>query len=203
MNDINNTIVSNRRKFIGGSDIPNLLNIGFKSFDEVVDMYINNTFDFIGNEYTQYGNLMESHIRDYVNAVLGINAKPKCKIFNDKRIRCNTDGFDENNNLIIEIKTNNGKHSNKIDYEVQMQLYMWAFDVNYSYLVEYTRPVDFYSGVIYEVHNTIDYFNLEFKSENIKITKITRNDRMINLILKTVNQFWETVDLRKEKLKNE
>lgn len=190
------TVKSNRIYYIGGSDIPTLLGLNKqKSYDELLEVYkgkSENTFD--GNIYTEYGNLMEHTIRDYINIKLGINAIPDCRIFKNRKIRCNTDGYDKEKNIIIEIKTNNGKHSNTIDYEVQMQLYMWAFNCDKGYLVQYKRPTEFYNGIIFDIHSTAEYFNLEFDSNNVSIKEIKRSNNMITYILHKIKDFWQEVE---------
>lgn len=189
-----NTITKNRRLYIGGSDVPVLTGYSkFKNYDTLLREYITGKFNFESSEYTEYGNLMEPVIRDYINKELKLNAKPAYRIKKDKKIRCNTDGYDRDKKVIIEIKTNNGKHSNTFDYELQMQLYMWAFNVTEGYLVQYERPDDFYSGVLFDV-NKEKYFNLEFNPEKIKIKKIKRSKPLVHSILQKIELFWKEVD---------
>lgn len=189
-----------RELYIGGSDIPTLLNLNKnKTMKDLLDFYTNKIGKtFYGNEYSEYGNLMEYKIRDYVNLKLGINATPQTIKYEDRKIRCNTDGYDKDKNLIIEIKTNNGKHSNTFDYEVQMQLYMWAFNVDKGLLVEYTRPKHFYTGLIYELHHEPKYFNLDFNPKMLKIKEIKRSNKLIEFILSKIKIFWEEVEREKE-----
>ena len=58
-----------RDKYIGGSDIPIMMNISpFKTRWELLQEkagLVENTFD--GNQYTEYGNVLEPKIRDYIN----------------------------------------------------------------------------------------------------------------------------------------
>ncbi|MDU4652804.1 YqaJ viral recombinase family protein [Sneathia sanguinegens] len=190
-----NTITKNRRLYIGGSDVPILTGYSkFKNYETLLHEYITGEFNFESSEYTKYGNLMEPVIRDYINKELKLNAKPAYRIKKDKKIRCNTDGYDRDKKVIIEIKTNNGKHSNTFDYELQMQLYMWAFNVTECYLVQYERPDDFYSGVLFDVNNKKKYFNLEFNPEKIKIKKIKRSKPLVHSILQKIELFWKEVD---------
>lgn len=190
-----NTITKNRRLYIGGSDVPILTGYSkFKNYETLLHEYITGEFNFESSEYTKYGNLMEPVIRDYINKELKLNAKPAYRIKKDKRIRCNTDGYDKDKKVIIEIKTNNGRHSNTFDYELQMQLYMWAFNVTEGYLVQYERPNNFYSGVLFDVNNEEKYFNLEFNPEKIKIKKIKRSKPLVHSILQKIELFWKEVD---------
>lgn len=190
-----NTITKNRRFYIGGSDVPVLTGYSkFKNYDTLLREYVTGEFNFDSSEYTKYGNLMEPIIRGYINKELKLNSKPAYRIKKDKRIRCNTDGYDKDKKVIIEIKTNNGNHSNTFDYELQMQLYMWAFNATEGYLVQYERPDDFYSGVLFDVNNEEKYFNLEFNPEKIKIKKIKRSKPLVHSILLKIELFWKEVD---------
>ena len=63
------SVNEDRDKYIGGSDIPIIMGISpFKTrFDLLLEKAGLKENDFTGNEYTEYGNVMESKIRDYVN----------------------------------------------------------------------------------------------------------------------------------------
>lgn len=193
------TIKNNRHLYIGGSDIPCLLGLNrYKPYNDLIKDYIDKIgITFYGNEYSEYGNLMEDEIRDYINKTYKLYAVPDCRVFENEKIRCNTDGYDKKNNVIIEIKTNNGKHTNTFDYEVQMQLYMWAFNVDKGYLVQYKRPKNFYTGIMYEIHPEHKYFNLDFNPKNIKVKEIKRSNNLIEFILDKIKLFWQ--DVEKEK----
>lgn len=156
------TVKNNRLHFIGGSDIPILMNISnYKDRETLVKEYAGvEDRTFKCNQFIEYGNLMEPKIRDYTNNILGFNCIPKCSKSFKKRIRCNTDGYDPNNKIIFEIKTNDRKHSNILDYELQMQLYMWKFKCKKGYLIQYTRPENFYTGIVFDIYKDSKYFNL-------------------------------------------
>lgn len=197
------TVKTNRHKYIGGSDIPTLLGINqYKTKTELINQYVSQEENNITSEYALYGNYMEESIRVYANSLLGYNCSPAYKIIEDKKIRCNTDGYDKNANVIFEIKTNNGKHNNTFDYEVQMQLYMWAFDVDKGFLIQYERPTDFYTG-FHHSHIQPEYFDLTFDTSKVKIKEIKRNKEIINVILNEITVFWETVDKLKKGDENE
>lgn len=193
------TVKENRTHYIGGSDIPTLLGYNKnKTLNELVFEYVTGIRDFEGNKYTAYGNFMEDKIRSYFNNNFCFNAQPSSIIFEHKKIRCNTDGLDREKNIIVEIKTNNGKHTNTFDYELQMQLYMWAFGVNEGYLVQYERPKDFYSGIDYELHSAPEYFNLEFNPAKVSVKKIERKNLIIDHILNHIMYFWDIVNEKRE-----
>lgn len=193
------TIKENRTKYIGGSDIPTLLGYNKnKTVEELIQEYVCNSKTFEGNQYTEYGNLMEDKIRSYFNNEYGFDAQACSILFENRNIRCNTDGLDRDKNIIVEIKTNNGKHTNTFDYELQMQLYMWAFGVNEGYLVQYERHKDFYSGIMFDLHSTPNYFNLEFDSKKIRVKKIERKELIIKQILNHIQYFWCEVNKLKQ-----
>lgn len=194
--ELNNidTVKTNRTRYIGGSDIPALFNKStFKTYQELVKQYVLNKTIEIDSLYADYGTLMEPKIRDYFNKEYDFNFKPQYMTNEKHRIRCNCDGLDEKEKAILEIKTNNGKHNNKIDYELQIQLYLWVFECDKAYLVEYERPTNFYD---YEKKE----YDLSFDEDNVTVSQIIKNKEMIDLILKEVYKFWLIVDkLRKKK----
>lgn len=193
------TVRSNRRKYIGGSDIPSLFEISkFKTYKELLKFYTTNEELPQGNIYTNYGTFMEEKIRDYANKKLNLNAIPESKIFENEKIRCNTDGYDKDKKVILEIKTNNGKHNDKLDYEVQLQLYLWAFNCEKGYLIEYERPKDFYSGLLEENISDKNYYDLSFDETKVKIKEYIKNDDIITAILNKIETFWKDVEKEKQ-----
>lgn len=188
------TVKTDRWRYLGGSDIPVLMGLSkFKTRDELVEQYAKKDIENVDNEYVHYGNFMEDAIRFEFNKTMNYLAIPACVVNEDKKIRCNTDGYDRNNNIIIEIKTNNGKHKNTIDYELQMQLYMYAFNVEKGYLIEYPRPKDFFKGFSEEHYKEEKFYDLSFDKTKLKIKEIKRNNLMIEHILREIDVFWERV----------
>ena len=63
------SVKQDREKYIGGSDIPVIMNISpYKSrFDLLLEKAGYKTDMFEGNIYTEYGNQLEPAIRDYIN----------------------------------------------------------------------------------------------------------------------------------------
>ena len=63
------TVKQDRERYIGGSDIPIIMNLSpFKSrFDLLLEKAGYKKDEFSGNIYTEYGNAMESVIRDFIN----------------------------------------------------------------------------------------------------------------------------------------
>ena len=148
------TVKQDRDKYIGGSDIPIIMNLSpFKSrFDLLLEKagYKEDTFE--GNVYTEYGNKLEPKIRDYVNS---FTSAPKVEPFVEGKhvreaedgeiigVRIHTDG--ENDNCILEIKTTSQIYESVDDYKlylVQLLFYMVNTGKEKGLLAVYERPED-------------------------------------------------------------
>jgi putative phage-type endonuclease len=169
-------VTEKRNLYVGGSDVATILGLNkyktqFELAKEKVGIVKN---EFKGNEYTEYGNILEPQIREYINVINETKFKPDTRIDNEKGIRSNTDGFDKENQLILEIKTH-GKNPTLKVYEAQMQLYMYQFDVSYGWLALYERP---------------DNFDAEFDPDRLKINLVKRDDEYIQKILDAIETFW-------------
>lgn len=148
------SVSKDRDKFIGGSDIAVIMELSpFKSrFDLLLEKAGYKKNDFDGNVFTEYGNIMESKIRDYVNGqgndfFEGKHIMDVPKDWNEHpngmRIRCHTDG--ENENSILEIKTTALIYDNIDDYQiylVQILFYMYMTNKEHGMLAVYKRPDD-------------------------------------------------------------
>lgn len=147
------TVKQDRDKYIGGSDIPVIMNLSpFKSrFDLLLEKagYKEDTFD--GNVYTEYGNKLEPKIREYINEYEYPTYKPFVEGKHIREatgdeiigVRIHTDG--ENNNAILEIKTTSQVHDKIEDYKiylVQLLFYMVNTGKPYGVLAVYNRPED-------------------------------------------------------------
>lgn len=150
------TVKQDRDKYIGGSDIPVIMNLSpFKSrFDLLLEKagYKEDTFE--GNVYTEYGNKLEPKIRGYINneysedvAIYGdfVEGKHIREATEDEIIgvRIHTDG--ENDNAILEIKTTSQVYDNIEDYKiylVQLLYYMVNTGKPFGLLAVYNRPED-------------------------------------------------------------
>lgn len=170
-------VKTDRAKYIGGSDIPIIMGISpFKTrFDLLLEKAELKDDDFEGNEYTEYGNIMESKIRDYINESLGKDFKEGKHIEGD--IRIHTDG--ENYNSILEIKTTSQVHNDVNDYKVylvQLLFYMYHTKKDTGILAVYDRPED---------------FNQDFDNSRLQIfmMDIGKYKELIEEINKAVEQF--------------
>ena len=140
-------VTKDRDKFLGGSDIPVIMGIStFKTRWELLQEKAGlkeNTF--AGNKYTEYGNILEPKIRDYVNSYF----KDRIAEFVPNRVidgdfRAHTDGF--NGSCVLEIKTTSNIHDSIDGYKhylVQLLKYMEVNHVDEGILCVYERPEDF------------------------------------------------------------
>ena len=155
------TVRDERWRYIGGSDIAAIMGISpfktrFQLLQEKAQII---EPDFKGNEYTEYGNVMEPKIRDYVNETLGRNFAPDVLMNGD--FRFNLDGLDKECCQVLEIKTTSQIHGKLEDYKVylvQLLPYMRMAGAVEGYLAVYRRPDDFDETfnplllTVYEVH---------------------------------------------------
>lgn len=170
-------VTEDRNKYIGGSDIPVIMGISpfKKRYDLLLEKAGLQENEFNGNEYTEYGNVLEPIIRDYVNQGL------EHKFYEDKLInediRCHVDGF--NGTSIVEIKTTSQIHHSVDEYKVylvQLLFYMSQYNVNNGILLVYERPKD---------------FNEEFDENRLQVFKVDINDYqdLVEKIYQEVDRF--------------
>lgn len=179
------SVKEDRNLYIGGSDIPAIMQISaFKTRYELLLEKAGLKEDtFEGNEYTEYGNIMEPKIREYINRTFDKNFIEGKHINGD--IRCHTDGEDED--CILEIKTTSQMHEKVDDYKsylVQLLFYMQETKKCFGYLAVYERPDD---------------FDEKFDERKLHVYRIDIEDYKILLeqINEAVNQF--RTDLQKLK----
>lgn len=133
-----------RHRYIGGSDIPTILGINpfKKRFDLLLEKAQLINGDFNGNEYTEYGNIMEPKIREFINKVIDTNFVEDKAMHGD--IRCHVDGYDGFE--ILEIKTTSKIFKTPLEYKkylVQLLFYMKEYNCKCGKLAVYERPDDF------------------------------------------------------------
>lgn len=137
-------VTIDREKYLGGSDVPAIMGISpfKKRFDLLLEKAQLQDNTFQGNEYTEYGNILEEKIRDY------INKSEKKKFLEDKVVqddlRYHSDGF--NGKCVLEIKTTSQLHEDINGYKVylvQLLFGMQMHNVKLGKLAVYERPEDF------------------------------------------------------------
>ena len=169
---------TDRNLYIGGSDIPIIMGISpfKKRFDLLLEKAGLKENDFEGNQYTEYGNILEPKIRDY------INLKEKKPFVEDKKIvgdiRCHVDGYNQKD-TILEIKTTSQVHNSVNEYKVylcQLLFYMSVYEAKKGKLGVYHRPED---------------FNEEFDEKRLTTYDINIKDykELVEDILQAVDQF--------------
>jgi predicted phage-related endonuclease len=191
------SVSKDREKFIGGSDIPIIMELSpFKSrFDLLLEKAGYKKNDFEGNVFTEYGNTMESKIREHVNSQListfveGKHIMDVPKDWNEHpngmRIRCHTDG--EIDDAILEIKTTSQIFDSLDDYQiylVQILFYMAMTGKKTGLLAVYKRPDD---------------MDETFNADNLQIWEIHMTDHhaLLDDIKNAVSRFLD--DLQKVK----
>lgn len=178
-------VTLDRDKYLGGSDIPIIMGISqFKTrFDLLLEKAGIKENEFKGNEYTEYGNIMEPKIRDFINEYREDKFEEGKYIEND--IRCHTDGI--NKEMVLEIKTTSKIHEKVEEYKVylvQLLFYMEYTKKKHGILAVYERPED---------------FNEEFDVNRLTQYNIRLEDfkELLEEINKAVDQF--RIDLEKVK----
>lgn len=183
-----------RNKYIGGSDIPVIMGISpFKTrFDLLLEKAGLKENDFEGNAYTEYGNVLEPKIRDYVNEKYGFNFIETKTIIDD--CRYHADGDDEEKQCMLEIKTTSQIYENVRDYKLyivqllkgmMMKNYKWGklfvyerpenFDEEFDEkrLLHFNISIDDYTDWCDEINKAVDQFRIDLAKvkENPFITE--------------------------------
>lgn len=174
-----------RYKYVGGSDIPIIMGMShFKTrYELLLEKAQLKDADFDGNEYTEYGNVMEPKIRQYVNTLFKRNFKEDKLIKDD--IRCHFDGIDDE--MILEIKTTSQVHesvSYYTTYLVQLLFYMMNANKENGMLAVYERPSD---------------FDESFDSDRLQIFTITL--KQYKTLCEEINEAVEQFRIDLEKIK--
>ena len=177
-------VTENRSSYVGGSDVPVIL--GLSKYKTQYQLALEKAGikepEFISNPYIQFGNKMEPVIREYINTMNSLNFHPDTFIDKDDMLRSNVDGIDDENQILLEIKTHGANPTEKV-YEAQMQLYFHQTGCNYGWLAMYRRPAD---------------FDLEFDKDHLEIKEIERDEGAIEKILDAIETFWIRVEYLKE-----
>ena len=178
-------VKKDRHLYIGGSDIPIIMGIShFKTrYDLLLEKAQLKEDDFEGNKYTEYGNVMEEKIRNYINTKYESNFVEYKQENGDLRVHL--DGYDDENKFgVLEIKTTSQIHEKLDDYKVylvQLLFYMVETDKERGLLTVYERPSD---------------FNEDFDSDRLKVYEV-RKEHYKDLI----NNIYIAIELFRKDLK--
>ena len=139
-------VTKDRDKYVGGSDVPIIMGLSpFKTRFELAQEKAGiREIDFKGNEYTEFGNIMEPKIREFINMEYGY-AFVEDKVI-DGNIRYHADGWDESRGTVLEVKTTSQICNTLAGYKkyiVQLALGMDKFNSKEGILAIYERPDDF------------------------------------------------------------
>ncbi|HHX68448.1 MAG TPA: endonuclease [Gallicola sp.] len=202
-------VTVDRNLYLGGSDIPIIMGISpFKSrFDLLLEKAGYKENEFTGNEYTEFGNVIEPKIRDYINET------EKDKFVENKMVdgdlRYHSDGV--NKTTVLEIKSTSQIKNDVNDYQlylVQLLLGMQLNNKKKGKLAVYERPKDFntefdkdrltvydinikdYKDLLEEINLAIDQFRIDL--EKVKANPfITEEDLQPKEVIELSNQIIE------------
>lgn len=157
--------------------------------------------------YTEFGHIFEPFIREVANKKFNMNTVPCCKTSEELGLRANCDGYDSENSLLLEVKTNNGEHEDKSDYIVQIHFYMAMYDVKKCILAEYgrTKEEEEIINELLESNASDEKLNEVasklFDKNRIKFTEIDYNEELENKIFFCIENF-KNIDLEMAKRNN-
>lgn len=179
-------VSQDRDKYIGGSDIPAIL--GISKFTTRWQLLLEKAGleerTFAGNRYTEYGHIIETQIRDYINLVYNTNFVPNRVINGD--IRYHSDGF--NGVCVLEVKSTSDTHPTVDGYKVYLVQLIKGMEENgveKGILAVYDRPED---------------MNPVFDPDRLQVFEITLDDYrpLLSHVNKEIDKFRTDRDRLKE-----
>lgn len=196
-----------REKYIGGSDIPTIMNINpfKKRYDLLLEKAEIKLDEFEGNDYTEYGKLMEQKIIDYLN---------DCDFYEDEggfhedqiikeNRRYNADGV--NTVRVLEVKTTSQVKETVDDYDTYLSQLLDGMDLfkkGFGTLAVYQRPDDFVeqmrSGNLKFEPERLQIFDIEAKNYDLFIE---RKNNAVELFVEDLAKILEDPTLTEEELK--
>lgn len=179
-------VTIDRDKYIGGSDVPIIMGLSpFKTrWQLLCEKSGKEENTFSGNQYTEYGHIMEPKIRDYINGELMANFEEGEIIDGD--LRYHDDGFDGKISAVLEIKTTSQIHDSIEEYKhyvVQLMLGMAMRGAEKGYLAVYERPED---------------FSEEFDPRRLTLTMVQTDPELIAEIFDAINNFRADLETLRE-----
>lgn len=185
-------VTTDRNKHIGASDIPIIMELSpftsrYELLQEKVGLREHETID---NAYTNYGVLMESKIRDFINANTEdkfIETEHRTGVLNNTLEKVlHTDG--ENSQAILEIKTTSHIKEKIDDYKIYLVQLLYELNETKKekgVLAIYERPTN---------------FNEELEEKRLQIYEINKSEyeELTKEIYKELDKFIEDVSRLKE-----
>lgn len=200
MKPTNKNVLLDRERYIGGSEIPTIMNINpFQTrFDLMLIKAQLKDDDFEGNVYTRFGQTIEPIIRDFINSEYNYTLKEETTIKTHSKVglRANHDGLDKDKSVNCEIKsTSMIKKTLKgyRNYLVQTLYGSDLADAENNILVVYHRTKEDLEQ--FELDGTID-----FKKEQLQVFEFKTSDHLqeIKNINKAVDRFIFELEILKE-----
>lgn len=195
----NPNVEKDRELWLGGSEISTIMGLNpfQKRWDLLQEKAGIKKNDFTGNEYTEYGNILEPQIRNYINFIRNTNFIEGT--FTEEHevlgIRCNVDGYNED--TILEIKTTSEIHDDVNDYErylVQLLYYMEHGHRANGTLGVYERPKDF--NTIFDP-NRLNLYDIKYDDYTNLVSRI---NNAVETFIKDVARLKENPFLTEEEL---
>lgn len=201
MKPSNENVLVDRAKWIGGSDLPTILEFeGATKYGHTWEKLVLSKLnmsenEFTGNEHTAYGSTMEPIIRDYLNKKYSTEFKEDTRYDYDRGYRANCDGYD--GDRLIEIKTySNYKEFDVEYYLAQCQFYLELFDCEELLLAAYRKPKSFC------VDNTDDAYTLDisFDEQRLTVYNVKRDREYFKIMEEKISEFKKYLEKRKEEV---
>lgn len=207
------SVKQDRQKWLGGSDVSIIM--GISPFTTRFDLLLFKAGlqenEFNGNEYTEYGNVMEDKIRTYINETYQRKFKETKYEYKETSIRCHLDGEDDKG--VLEVKTTSQIHDDVNEYEVylvQLLLYMKQTGHDKGILAVYERPEDFneeldpnrlhtyeidikdYQELVNEIYTEIDRFKMDL--ERVKENPLITEEELLPVPIQEISHQLENIE---------
>lgn len=207
------SVKQDRQKWLGGSDVSIIM--GISPFTTRFDLLLFKAGlqenEFNGNEYTEYGNVMEDKIRTYINETYQRKFKETKYEYKGTSIRCHLDGEDDKG--VLEVKTTSQIHDDVNEYEVylvQLLLYMKQTGHDKGILAVYERPEDFneeldpnrlhtyeidikdYQELVNEIYTEIDRFKMDL--ERVKENPLITEEELLPVPIQEISHQLENIE---------
>jgi len=169
-------VTVDRQKYIGGSDIPIIMNLSpfKKRYDLLLEKAGIKEVENQSNKYTNFGQQAEPKIRQYINTIYSFNFKPDRIIIDN--LRYHSDGYDKNLKCLLEIKTTSKIYEDIKNYKlylVQLLYGMVLHKIKKGILAVYHRPDNFEEIKEIDINKkNLQIFNIDISDYQNLISEI-------------------------------